>query len=114
MTLIAFATPNNQFLKDGINKMFTSTKKPREEFIEGIYSISKVILGAVIGTISGLLDLNVIFGVLFWIGSVGIWFLLFKYIVNLEENPIKLILLYGTFASFVAFILFWGIFLGPP
>ena len=94
--------------------MFISTKKPREDFIEGIYSISKVLLGAVVGSISGLLNLEVIFGILLWIASVGVWFFLFKYVIGLEEQPIKLILLYGTFASFVAFILFWGIFLGPP
>ncbi len=95
--------------------MYTpSGKPPREDYLEGLYNLGKIVLGIIAGSLSGLYEFPIIYGILLWVAIIAAWFFLFKYVIGLDEKPVKLILLHGTFASFIAFVFFWGVFLGPP
>ncbi len=94
--------------------MYTPSANPREDFWQGIYAILKIFLGALVGFTCGEFQMDVIVGLILWALMIAILFIAFRYIIKLEDAPIKLILMHGTFASFIAFVLFWGIVIGPP
>jgi len=87
----------------------------RTEYFEGIYSIIKVLIGIFMGFISGFLKFAAIVGVLLWVLSILLIYIVFRNTFNLENvHPAKMLLLNGTFSSFIAFVLTWGLLLGPP
>lgn len=94
--------------------MYTPSANPREDFWQGIYALTKIFLGAITGFLSGMFSLSPIIGFLFWLLVIISVFAIFRYLLGLEDAPIKLLLLHGTFASFIAFVLFWGVMIGAP
>ena len=94
--------------------MYTPSANPREDFWQGIYALVKIFIGGLVGYISGVSRFDPIVGFLLWLLMIITLFAIFRYLIILGDAPVKLLLLHGTFASFIAFVLFWGMVLGAP
>lgn len=81
--------------------------------LESILPLLKIFVGGLIGFICGYLRIYPLIGLGLWIISIAFIVIVFRFILNFEDHPLKLILLNGTFTSFITFIFIWAILLGP-
>jgi len=81
--------------------------------LESILSLLKIFIGGIIGFISGGFYLPPLYGLLLWILAIAVIVILFRFLLGLEDHPLKLSLMHGTFASFISFVFIWALMIGP-
>ena len=94
--------------------MDVHNKKLSKGVLESALSISKIFSGGVVGFLCGGFNIPSLLGLLLWILSIVVIVAIFKFFLGLDDNLLKLAVLHGTFASFIAFVFIWAILLGPP
>ena len=88
-------------------------KKISKGVLESVLSLLKILMGGVIGFISGGFYLPPLYGLFLWIITISILVILFRFLLGLEDHPLKLSLMHGTFASFILFVFIWALMIGP-